>query len=832
MTSHLKSLPSKSKFYLNVFRHKNYIYETIYDNGEVRQEKTYYKPSVYIPSKKENTEWIGFDHKNIEKIEFPSMYKCDMYVRENKEICYDNINYCHKYISSKYNENINYDLKKIKKLIIDIETTTKYGFPDIDTANEEVLLVSLYFSDLNKIYVIGTKDYHNNDPEIIYKKCDNEQQLLRGYLFLCNHYGYDVISGWNVEFFDLPYLYNRINKVLGNDYSCMMSPYRLVSTNEMYKRDFHKLKLEINGVSTLDYLELYKKFTYVGRESYKLDHIGEVELNKRKLKNPYNTFSEFYTKDWHKFVDYNIRDVKLVVELEEKLKLIDLAITLAYDAKINFQDIFSQSRIWDSYIYNNLKKDKIAIPPLKPAAKKNEQYIGAHVKEPIPGRHEWIVNFDLTSLYPHLILQYGISPESLYSTLDPKMSVTSVLTKSYECEDHNFAVAANGARYDKRINGILPKLIQNMYNDRSKYKKLKLQAEQEYENNPSQNLINDIAKYDNIQMAKKICLNSAYGSLGNEYFRYYNPIIAESITVSGRLAIQWIANSVNEEMNNKLKTDRVDYIVASDTDSIYVNFQPIVKKFKNKINIIDQIDNLIKKWITPYIDQSYSELAKIVNAKNQSMEMKREAIADVGIWVAKKRYILNVLDMEGVRYQEAKMKVCGLESVRSSVPSWFRERLKVAYKYIIDNDNTGLIDYIEATKLEFHNIDYQEISFPRSASGLDKYKGEERKDEIYKKGTPIQTKGSLIYNYYIKKNNLENKYELIKEKEKIKYIYLKSPNELNISSISFIDHIPEEFDLIKHIDYNKHYIKGFYDPIVNIAKAIKWRVSKKTFFDD
>ena len=233
-------------------------------------------------------------------------------------------------------------------------------------------------------------------------------------------------------------------------------------------------------------LILYKKFTYTNQESYRLDHIANVELGQKKLDHSeFDTFKDFYTKGWQKFVEYNIIDVELVDRLEDKMKLIELALTMAYDAKVNYSDVFYQVRMWDTIIYNYLKNRNIVIPP-KERSDKDAKYAGAYVKEPIPGKYDWVVSFDLNSLYPHLIMQYNISPETLLEERHPSATVDKILNQDVTFEMYkDNAVCANGAMYRKDVRGFLPELMEKMYDERVIFKKRMLKAKQEYEKTPT-----------------------------------------------------------------------------------------------------------------------------------------------------------------------------------------------------------------------------------------------------------------------------------------------------------------------------------------------------------
>ena len=493
-----------------------------------------------------------------------------------------------------------------------------------------------------------------------------------------------------------------------------------VSYREIFIKGRKQIAYDLPGISTLDYLELYRKFTYTNQESYRLDHICSVELGEKKLDHSeYDTFKEFYENDWQKFIDYNIHDVRLVDKLDDKMKLLDLAFTMAYDAKVNYEDVFSQVRMWDNYIYVELLKRKIAIPPKK-QNDKSEKYAGAYVKEPKPGIYDWVVSFDLNSLYPHLIMQYNISPETLLDERHPSATVDGFL-KQEVTVDGEYAVCANGAQYRKDIHGFLPEMMQKMYDSRVIFKKKMIAAKKEYEKNPSVELTNEISRCNNIQMAKKISLNSAYGAIGNEHFRYYRLANAEAITLSGQLSIRWIENRMNEYLNNLLQTERKDYVIASDTDSIYLNLGPLVSKFfanksGDKAAIVTILDKICQEKLEPFIESSYEQLASYVSAYDQKMQMKRENIADKGIWTAKKRYILNVWDSEGVRYKQPKMKIMGLETARSSTPAYFRDKLYEAFKLIISKTNDDLIHFIDEVKRDTRNQEYEYVAFPEDAT--------------------------------------------------------------------------------------------------------------------
>jgi DNA polymerase elongation subunit (family B) len=608
-----------------------------------------------------------------------------------------------------------------------------------------------------------------------------------------------------------------------------MSPWGLVTEDEIYIAGRKHISYDVGGVTQLDYLNLYKKFTYKAQESYRLDYIAEVELGSKKLDHSeFDTFKDFYTKGWQKFVEYNIIDVELVDRMEDKMKLIELAITMAYDAKANYADVFSQVRMWDTIIYNYLKKRNIVIPPKERSAK-DEKYAGAYVKEPIPGKYDWVVSFDLNSLYPHLIMQYNISPETLLDERHPSVTVDKILNQDITFELYkDKAVCANGAMFRKDVRGFLPELMEKIYEDRTIYKKKMLAAKQEYEKKKTKELEKEIARCNNIQMARKIQLNSAYGAIGNQYFRYYKLANAEAITLSGQVSIRWIEDKMNAYINKLLKTDGVDYVIASDTDSIYLNMGPLVERIykgreKTTEGVVSFLDKICQVELEKYIEGCYQELAEYVNAYDQKMQMKRENIAERGIWTAKKRYILNVWDSEGVRYEEPKLKMMGIEAVKSSTPAPCRKMIKDGLKLMMSGTEEDVIDFIDKCREEFKKLPPEQIAFPRTASDVRKYHSSAT---IYASKTPIHIRGALLFNHYIKEKKLTNKYSLIANGEKVKFIFLKKPNIIQENVISFIQDFPKELGLDKYIDYELQFEKSFVDPLKSILDAIGWNVEK------
>ena len=821
-------------FYTNVNLVGNNLLYIGYENGQRIQRRFKFSPTLYVVSN-QITEYKTLDGRYAKPIRFDTVGQARDFKDKYKDVenfevhGYDRFLY--QYISEEFSNEVDYDIKTLKITSLDIEVACENGFPNVRECAEQLLAITVQDYQTRKLKVFATRDYHNTRKDVDFIYCDDEKHLLQCFLAYWQTDFPDVLTGWNVELYDVPYICGRLERLFGEKELKMMSPWGMVKSEEIEIKGRTNILYNLMGINVLDYMDLYKKFTYTNQESYRLDHIAFVELGQKKLDHSeYENFKDFYTKDWQKFIDYNIKDVELVLQLEDKMKLLELAVALAYDAKVNLKDVYYQVRMWDTLIYNFLKERNVVVPPAK-RSNKDEKYAGAYVKEPIPGKYEWVVSFDLNSLYPHLIMQYNISPETLWESRHPSANVERLLNQTDKI-DPQFATCANGAQYRKDIHGFLPEMMQKIYDERVQSKKLMLMAKQEYEKAPTKDLEKSISKYNNIQMARKIQLNSAYGAIGNQYFRYYNLRNAEAITLSGQVSIRWIENKVNGYLNKLLNSNEKDYVIASDTDSIYICLDDLVTKVYgdkevSQEKVVDFLDKACKEKIEPFIDRSYTELAEYTNAYEQKMFMKRENIAARGIWTAKKRYILNVWDSEGVRYNQPKLKMMGIEAVKSSTPMPCRKAIKDALNIMMTGEQDELIKFIDDFKKEFYSLPPEDIAFPRSVNGLRKFKSD---TDVYSKGCPLHVRGSLLYNFYVAQKKLENKYPLIQEGEKIKYIYMKvgRTNYTGENVLSFLNTFPRELGLEECIDHKISFKKSFLDPLQIITNVIGWDTEKKS----
>jgi DNA polymerase elongation subunit (family B) len=816
------------KFYTHFTRKGSFILERGYENGKRYSRKVEYNPTLFVPAKDE-TEFRTLDGKYVSAIEMGTMRNAGEFIQKYEQVenfpIYGSTNYAYVYINEQYPDEVHYDRDLIRIANIDIEVGSENGFPEPDKANEPITAIT--FKIAGAFYVFGCGDFRNNREDVTYFKCRDENDLINKFLQMWEEKSPDIVTGWNIQFFDIPYLYNRIKRLMDDKVANRLSPYRMIGERTTTIHNRQQTAFDLVGIAILDYLELYKKFTYTQQESFRLDHIAYIELDENKIDySEYETLHQLYKNDYQKFIDYNIKDVELVDKLDEKMKLIDMVLALAYDAKVNLTDVFTQVRMWDTLTHNHLWKKSIVVPQNKHTPK-NEQYAGAYVKEPSPGKYEWIVSFDLNSLYPHLIMQYNVSPDTIVNNMHTSTTIDQLLDEPIELYDE-YCMAANGHYFKRTKQGFLPEMMQKMYDDRVLYKKKMIELQKALETTKDKRelhkLENEISRYKNLQLAKKVQLNSAYGALGNEYFRFFDIRQAEAITLSGQLCIRWIEKKLNIYMNKLLKTENIDYVIASDTDSIYLHLGSLVEKVfkdKSKEEIVNLIDKACSDKIEPYIDKSYQELANKMNAYDQKMQMKREVIADKGIWTAKKRYILNVWDSEGVRYSEPKLKMMGIEAVKSSTPMSCRKKIKEALKIIMAGNENEFQAFNAKFKEEFKTLPFEDVAFPRGVSELTKYE-EKNSTSLYPKGTPIHVRGSLLYNHMLRQKKLDKKYQAIRDGDKIKFCYMKLPNPLQENVFSILTVLPKEFNMEKYIDYDMQFDKAYLEPLKIIVNTFGW----------
>ena len=833
------------EFYTQVSRIANTICYRGYKDGKRVSFREGFSPTIYL-SVKEETEWQTLQGQYVFPIQKETMKEATASLSNQSEIAnskvYGNSNFAAQWIQERYPNDIKYDPKQVLVANLDIEVASDDGFPDPEKAEREVQSIALKYFGRPTIFVWALRDEYDQykteldvDPEDIkFIKCDGEVDLLLKFLnwWQSKDTCPDVITGWNCRQFDIPYLVNRVHNLLGHETMKKFSPWGNVRAKEIGMMNRKTQVYELVGIEQLDYWDLFQKFgnlTYGVQESYKLDHIAFVVLGEKKISyEEHGNLFTLYKEDYQKFIDYNIKDVLLVEKIDEKVGLVELAMTIAYKGGCNYQEAFGTTQLWDTYIYRELCRQKKVVPPKvdRPA----KDIVGGYVKTPMVGRHKWVVSFDLNSLYPHLMMQYNMSPETVIDRATPGVTVDNCLERMRpQSLNPDHSIAANGVHFRKDKKGVIPEIIEGLYAERKGIKREMLDNQSLAEKGDKV-AANTIAKLDSQQMAIKIMMNSLYGALNNRWFRYYDSRVGEAITLSGQLSIRWAENTANQFMNKVLGTEGVDYVIAIDTDSLYMNFGPLVDKLG--LDDVDKatrvIDQMCEDKFVPLFTKSYEELATYMDAYSNKMVMGREVIADNGIWTAKKRYILNVLNSEGVQYAKPKLKIMGIEAVKSSTPASCRDALKGLFKVLITGTEKDTQSAIQIFKQHFYTLEPHEIAFPRGVSDVTKWID---RDRIYKSGCPIHVRGSLLYNAQLDEKNLRN-YTRIKDGEKIKFLYLNPKNRMHENVIAFPEFLPKEFDLHRHVDYDAQFEKAFMAPVRPILDAIGWREEEVVSLED
>jgi len=836
-----------SNYYTSAITYGNQILYRGISNGVPVKRKVAYKPILYLPSKKV-TEWKTLHGEYVEPMKFENIRDARDFVKRYAEVdnfkIYGNTMYQYALIAEQHPEEIiDWKYEHLCIANVDIEVGSENGFPEPKTASEPITAITVKFSNDPKYYTFGCGVYEKHRDDVQYVFCKDEYTLIKEFLIIWQQKSPNAMTGWNIYGFDIPYLVNRISRISGEEEAKKLSPWGIINAREdtLYGRSFQIY--ELLGCVTLDYMRLFRKFApNRSQESYRLDHIAQTEGVGQKIAyTEYDNLYDLYKKNYQKFIEYNIRDVELVEKLNAKGRLIEMALTIAYDAKVNYDDIFAQVRMWDTITHNYLYHKKIVVPP-KFVSKKNQAYEGAYVKDPQIGLFKWVASFDLNSLYPHLMMQYNIAPDAIVEPKDytPRMrdilsqgvTVKKLLHQQIDLSGlEGVTITPNGQFFRTNKQGFLPEILEKMYNDRTKYKDAMLDAKKKYEVATSTEAKKEygalVSRYANLQLTKKECLNSAYGALGSEYFRFFDIRQAEGITMAGQLSIQWIERKLNEYLNKLLKTDDKDFVIAIDTDSVYLNLEPLVnsvfKDTPDTSKVIAFLDKICEDKFQPYIDKAYEELATYVHAYGQKMKMKRENLADKAIWTAKKRYIMNVHNSEGVQYTEPQIKITGLEAIKSSTPTACRDKIKEALHIIMTGTENQLHTMIENFRDEFKKMPVEDIAFPRSMNGLNEYTDNKH---IWGKGTPIHVRGALVYNHMLDQMNISKQYQKIQNGEKIKFIYLREPNIFKTDIISFASKMPNEFRVEEFIDYETQFQKSFIDPLQIILNCINWRAEK------
>lgn len=844
-----------SSFYTNVSRYGNTILWRGYENGLAFSRKTKFKPSLFIPTKNEDTDYFSLiGNKPIKEKKFDNMNEAKEFIERYEGVTgfdiYGNGNFVTQFIQKKYPGTIDFDMNTINVLSFDIEVDVSEKYPDMEICDNEITSISVKSSKSDDYHLLARKDYDKNktlsgvDPENIhFMKFDTEAQLLKRFVEIWKNNYPDIVTGWNVEYFDIYYVIMRIIKLFGEEKTKDLSPWNLVprkKTRKIFNRN--QSTFEISGVSVIDYMDAFKKFGYKygPQESYKLDHIAHVVLGEKKIDySEYGSLSELYRRNPQLYLDYSLKDTVLIQRMEDESGLLSLVLTVAYSGGVNYSDAFGTVGIWESIMFRRLMTDNV-VPPIKTGSGGElGDLVGGYVKDPKIGLANWTVSFDLDSLYPHLMMQYNMSPETYMPDKRIEVDADKVLNGEFQNEHGDeYSVCANGVCFSNKKLGIIPSIITEMYAERKAIKKEMLECEQKEQDthDPSERklLKKQITQLHNRQMSIKIAMNSLYGASANRYFLYYIREMAEAITTSGQLSVRYGAKSINDYLNRALKTDDVDYIEYIDTDSNYVNMSPVIEAAFGTTDVDQKkgeafLSKIANTKIQKSLDEGYDELARRMGAYRNAMSMKLEKITDRTIFLGKKRYLMNTLSSEGVHYEKPKISMTGVEAIRSSTPEVCRDVMKKLFNTILNGTEEEVQKEIREFKEEFFKMGPEEIGKTSGTDDIEKFMS----NGTYSKGCPIHVRGSILYNKTLKENKLDHKYETINSGDKVKFVYLTLPNPIQENVISFPgDQLPRELNLNKHIDYETQFEKVFLKPMKTILESLNWSHEKVDTLED
>jgi len=745
------------------------------------------------------------------------------------------------------NENEEFSSKPLKYCFLDIETYSVDHFPDIENPTHVVNVITCWDNFSKKFHTFGIKPYTGKGrDDLNYVYCKDEREMFIKFLEYLENDFPDILSGWNSEFFDIPYIVNRMERVLGQEFVNRLSPLKRVHFR-VIKGKFgrEQKRYYIDGVACLDYLDVYKRFCLKLRESYKLDAIGQVELGDRKIDYGGVSLATLSDEDWNTFIDYNIQDVNLLVRLEEKLQYIPLLRTLSYVGLTTLEGAMGTIQVINGALTIRARKRNEIISTFIRNADTGKNP-GAYVAEPKRGFKKNVVSFDANSLYPNVMISLNTSPETkvgkIERTTDKNVTIQHVTGKLFELSKPDFvkflkneqcSISKAGFLFSQKKKGIIPEFLEYYYNKRVEIKKKLFKTKQKFKKEPNNlDLKYEVERLNTSQMVIKILINSCYGYMGNKNAPIGDDDIASSVTLTGQAVIKYSNELIKEFLKKEVAdiSDREleECVIYNDTDSSYISISPLVDKgivkFWDNDMVHEETYSKIQE-IEDYLNEGISKWAeKAILTNNSRFVFKRECIADIGVFLQKKRYVMHILDDEGIK--ENKFKYTGVEVVRTTMPNAIKPYAKKIIETMLSTQSLKETNSILNETYEvFKSLSPEELAFVMGVKGYEKYASQSNEFNTCK-GMPIHVKSAYYYNELLDKLNTGNKYESISTGDKVRYMYVEQPNKFGLDSIGFKYEYPEEFNSIFKPDYDKMFQKILFQAIERFYENVNWTIRK------
>lgn len=824
------------EFYTSIDSKNDQLYVCGYRDGKKFKEKVTYQPYLFLPAPdlpNQKSPYKTILNEPVVRQDFDCMGDARAFVGMRQKMTnsktYGMTDYKFVYLYDTYPGIVDFDFSLLNVISIDIENDSEGGFADLDTADKEINAITLSKKQDGRIRSItfGFFDYSLDSEDRIYIKCKDEIELLNKFLRIWRSKAWlpDIITGWNNKFYDIRYIVNRMKRLLPEGEYHKLSPFNWVGEEKVNQRDGKEfIGYNIFGIRIIDYYEAYKKYATGERESYKLDFIAEYELKERKTDySQYGSLAKLYAQNKELFYTYNIQDTELILRLEDKIHYIEQIVTMAYIAKVNYDNMLKTVKAWDVLIHNYLM-DRGMVVPFFVESDDATTIMGGYVKEPIPGLYENVGSLDFTSLYPSIAMTFNISPDSFQGKTNKLFSIETLMGPMMikytdALEEKNLALTANGCFFRREKEGFFPAIMKHFFAERKRYRKMEAVAREEYEADKKNDTKRNIfLKFKNIQTAYKLLNNSGYGAMANAYFRWFDNRLAEGITATGQLASKYVAEHLNVFLNNYYHSVGRDYIVYQDTDSAYVAFPK--ELYDNPQDIVDFMQGVVQ----PEVARICAEFCQKMHAYDNKLEMKLEKVCMQAFFIRKKRYALNISYDEGIIHEKPKLKVTGLETVRSSVPKVTRDAMKSIFEMIFAGKQDEIHLYIEDFRKKFYTMSFDQIGAPTSVNNIDLYSDA---TNLYVRSCPIQVKGAIFYNRYLKEKGLDTTSEMIYNHDKVKYCYLHPENPTKQGVISVKVDYPRDWGLEQYIDYDHQWEKTFLKPIEAVFGVVKFTSAKE-----